>query len=201
VNPFLPDAVQQLVRLFSRFPSIGERSALRLVLFLLRQSESFREQLSMVLRRLGEEVGFCPDCRALSNDGEPCVICKNEERDGNSVCIVESVADLIAVEQSGQFSGRYHVLHGVLSPMKGIGPEEIGLSELDTRVASQGVQELILATNMSVEGEATAAYVAEYFAGTGVRVTRIAAGIPMGGNLEFLDGLTIGNAFRERRAL
>lgn len=199
MNPFLPDAVQQLVRLFSRFPSIGERSALRLVLFLLRQSESFREQLSMVLRRLGEEVGFCPECRALSSDGEPCIICRNPERDATSICIVEGVADLIAVEQSGQFKGKYHVLHGVLSPMKGVGPDEIGLPELSSRVSADGISELILATNMNVEGEATASYIAEVFATTGVRVTRIAAGIPMGGNLEFLDGLTIGNAFRERR--
>jgi recombination protein RecR len=201
VNPFLPDAVQQLVRLFSRFPSIGERSALRLVLFLLRQHESFRAQLSMVLNRLGDEVGFCPICRALSNEGEPCVICRNPEREAGSVCLVEGVADLIAVEQSGQFTGRYHVLHGVLSPMKGIGPDEIGLSELSSRVSTEEIDELILATNMSVEGEATAAYIGEFFADRGVRITRIAAGIPMGGNLEFLDGLTIGNAFRERREL
>jgi len=201
VEPFLPEAVRQVVRLLARFPSIGERSALRLALFLLRQPTTFREQLAAVLGRLGDEVGFCPLCRNLSDADRACPICENPERDPHQLCVVEGVADLIAIEHSGQFSGRYHVLHGILSPMKGVGPRDLGLPELEARVRRQGVTEVILATNMSVEGEATANYVADLLTPTGVRVTRIAAGIPMGSTLEFLDGMTIGNALRERRDL
>jgi recombination protein RecR len=199
VEPFLPEAVRHTVRLLARFPSIGDRSALRLALFLLRQPASFRDQLAAVLTRLGDEVDFCPECRNLSDAGRSCPICENPERDTHQLCVVEGVADLIAIEHSGQFQGRYHVLHGVLSPMKGVGPRDLGLPELEARVRRHGVAEVILATNMSVEGEATASYVADLLSATGARVTRIAAGIPMGSNLEFLDGMTIGNALRERR--
>jgi recombination protein RecR len=199
MEPFLPDSVRQAVRLLARFPSIGERSALRLALFLLRQPATFREQLAAVLGRLGDEVGFCPDCRNLSDAGRPCPICESTARDPAQLCVVEGVADLIAIEHSGQFQGRYHVLHGVLSPMKGVGPRDLGLPELEARVKRLGLAEVILATNMSVEGEATASYIADLLGETGARVTRIAAGIPMGSALEFLDGMTIGNALRERR--
>ncbi len=201
MEAFLPEAVRQAVRLLARFPSIGERSALRLALFLLRQPATFREQLATVLGRLGDEVSFCPQCRNLSDAGRPCPVCESPSRDPHQLCVVEGVADLIAIEHSGQFQGRYHVLHGVLSPMKGVGPRDLGLPELEARVRHLGVTEVILATNMSVEGEATAAYVADLLSETGARVTRIAAGIPMGSSLEFLDGMTIGNALRERRDL
>jgi recombination protein RecR len=201
VDPFLPTEVQRLVRLLSRLPSIGERSALRLALYLLRQPDTFREQLGEVLQVVGQSVAFCPRCRNLSPREEPCVICTSEVRDDQVICVVEGIPDLIAVEHSGQFRGRYHVLHGVLSPMRGVGPEELGLPLLHDRVASTGAQEVILSTNMNVEGEATASYVAALLSDLPARVTRIAAGIPMGGTLEFLDGMTIGNAFRERREI
>jgi len=200
VDPFLPEPIRHLVRLLSRFPSIGERSALRLALFLLRQPGSFREQLGDLLTRVGDEVGFCPVCRGLSEAGSLCPLCADPQREPDTICVVEGVADLIAVEHSGQFGGRYHVLHGVLAPLKGTGPADLGVDELVVRVQREGVREVVVATNMSVEGEATAAYLAHCL-GPDVRVTRIAAGIPMGGTLEFLDGLTIGNAFRERRPI
>jgi recombination protein RecR len=201
VDPFLPPSLQQLVRILARFPSVGERSALRLALFLLRQAPDFRAQLGDLLTRVGSEVGFCPRCRNLSALDAPCALCANPQRDASQMCVVEGIPDLIAIEHSGQFHGLYHVLHGVLSPMKGVGPDQLGVAELASRVRREGVVEVIVSTNMSVEGEATAHYLAQVLAATGVKVTRIAAGIPMGGNLEFLDGMTIGNALRERREM
>lgn len=195
-----PAPIQRLVTAFRKLPGIGEKSATRLAFFLLGAPESVSAELSEAMRRLKQEIVLCETCFDLT-DVSPCAICRSPERDASSVCVVEEPADLAAIERSGRFSGRYHVLGGALSPIDGVGPGELRVAELEKRVAAGGIQELILATNPTAEGDATAHYLADRLRGTGVRLSRIAYGMPMGGDFEYADHVTVGHSLLNRRRI
>jgi len=193
-------AIAELADLLARLPGIGRRSATRLAFHLLKANPEY-------VRRLGESVGALHDrvkrCAICANigDDDPCAICADGARAGRAICVVEGVPDLWAIEEAGTFHGRYHVLHGLLKPIDGIGPAELNLATLADRVAREGVEEVIVATRPSVEGEATALLVKQTLAGLGVRVTRIASGVPHGSELEYADGRTLIRALDDRREL
>jgi recombination protein RecR len=193
----LPIALEKLVSLLARLPGIGERSATRLAFFILSQPESYARDLSGALVELVTRVRFCVDCHMVS-EAERCAICEDPTREKTLVCVVEGIADLLAFERSGAYHGLYHVLHGVLAPLRGVGPDELRLANLRSRVELLGATEVIVATSSDVEGEATALYLLRHLAPTGVRVTRIATGVPMGGELEYVDATTLSRALRGR---
>jgi recombination protein RecR len=195
-----PASIRQLIRLLARLPGIGEKTAERLALHLLYASNHLVEELARSILDVKQKVRLCSRCFSLS-DGELCPICSNPARDGSVVCVVEQPGDMAALEKSGSFNGVYHVLSGVLSPMNGVGPDDIRVRELMDRVAAGGVREVVLATGTSVEGEATAAYIAGRLAAIPVSVTRIASGVPMGGDLKYVDQVTLKKAMESRRAL
>ena len=190
--------VERLVAALKRLPGIGEKSATRLAFFLLGAPEAVSQELSEAIARLKREIVLCEECFDLT-DTSPCVICRDEKRDPALLCVVEEPADLAAVERSASFHGRYHVLGGALSPIDGVGPEELRLAELEQRVRKGEVREVILATNPNVEGEATAVYLARALTAKGVKVTRLAQGLPAGGDLEYTDDLTLRRALEGRR--
>ena len=195
-----PAPIQRLVAALRKLPGIGEKSATRLAFFLLGAPESVSVELSEAVRRLKQEIVLCETCFDLS-DVSPCAVCRNPERDASLVCVVEEPADLAAIERSGRFSGRYHVLGGALAPIDGIGPGELRVAELEQRVAAGGILELILATNPTAEGDATAHYLADRLRGRGLRFSRIAYGMPMGGDLEYADHVTVGHSLSNRRRM
>lgn len=192
--------IDELIVALRRLPSVGPKTAQRMALHLLERDRSGAENLAQALLKAVESVGQCRSCRNLTEQ-EQCNICKNMRRDQTILCVVESPADVIALEQSGQFSGTYFVLFGRLSPIDGIGPKEIGLDLLEQRLAQEEVQELIIATNPTMEGEATAHYISERAKARNVRVTRIAHGVPLGGELEYIDGGTLAHALNSRREI
>ncbi len=181
-------------------PGVGPKSAQRMAFHLLERDRPGARELSRSLAEAVEQVGHCHECRMLTED-KLCEICGNGKRDASILCVVESPADVVAVEQSAGFGGRYFVLMGHLSPLDGIGPDELGLDLLVARFESGEVKEVVLATNPTVEGEATAQYIAELAAERGVAATRIAHGVPIGGELEYVDGGTLSHAFAGRRPL
>jgi len=183
-----------------RLPSIGEKSATRLAFFLLGAPDTLVQELADSLARLKQDTVLCERCFNLT-DKSPCSLCRDERRDSTLICVVEEPADLVSVERSGGFSGHYHVLGGVLSPIDGIGPEDLRISELEQRVSSAGVREVIVATNPNAEGDATAHYIAERLKASGVLVSRIACGMPLGGDLEYADHVTVGRSLDNRRPL
>jgi recombination protein RecR len=187
----------RLVSLFKRMPGIGEKSAQRLALHVLRSDRSEIDELSRVLQEIKERVGLCEICANVA-EGPRCVVCSDARRTDEWICIVEQPQDVYVLERTGAFHGRYHVLHGVLSPLDGVGPDDLRLQPLPRRVREAGTQEVIVATNPTVEGDATALYVGQMLAGLGVRVTRLARGLPVGGSLEYLDEATLGRAFEGR---
>ncbi len=193
-------AVEEIVALLSRLPGVGRRTATRYAFHLLGEPPELARALGEGLLRLHERVRSCERC---GNWGEDvlCEICTDPRRDASLLCIVSRIQDLMAIERAGVFGGRYHVLPGLLAPLDGVGPECIPLDPLRRRVHEEGVREVVLATPLSVEGEATAHYVAEALGGAGVRVSRIASGVPLGGELEWTDRLTLGRAFEGRRSL
>lgn len=195
-----PASIRQLIRLMARLPGIGEKTAERLALHLLYASNHLVEELARSILDVKQKVRLCSRCFSLSDD-ELCPICSNPARDGSMVCVVEQPGDMAALEKSGSFNGVYHVLSGVLSPMSGVGPDDIRIRELIDRVGAGGVREVVLATGTSVEGEATAAYIAGRLATLPVSVTRIASGVPMGGDLKYVDQVTLKKAMESRRAL
>jgi recombination protein RecR len=196
--------VERLILELGRLPGIGERSAARLAFYLLKQARdsgveaSLAFDLSKALVEVVEQVGLCSDCFNLSST-EKCPICTDTRRDDALLCVVETVADLRAIESTGSFRGLFHVLHGVLAPLDGVGPEDLKLDALVERVATGGFEEVILGMNADVEGDATALYLARILGSTRARVSRLASGIPMGGELEYLDHATLGRALLERR--
>ncbi len=196
----LPPALEKLIILFSRLPGIGERSATRLAFFVLSQPNDYARSMAGVLDELHAEVRFCTECHMISK-ATLCTICLDPSRDRETVCVVEHVQDVLAFERSGAFKGLYHVLHGVLAPLKGIGPEALRLTNLPDRLEKLAPQEVILATNTGLEGEATALYVARRLAPFDLSVSRIATGIPMGGELEYTDHHTLSQALQGRRAI
>lgn len=193
-----PESIRNLIHHLSRLPGVGEKTAERLALHLLRAADASVDGLARSILEIKRKVRLCSRCFSLS-DHELCPLCSNPARDGSRVCVVEQPGDLVAVEKSGAFNGHYHVLSGVLSPMNGVGPDDIRVRELVARVAAGGVEEIVLATGTSVEGEATAVYIAERLAAFPVRVTRIASGVPMGGDLKFVDQVTLKRAMESRR--
>jgi len=183
-----------------RLPGIGEKSATRLAFFLLSAPDALVAELAEAIARMKQEIVLCETCFDLT-EVSPCALCRDEHRDPGVICVVEEPADRAAVERSGCFRGRYHVLGGVLAPIDGVGPEALRMAELEARVRSEEVQEVVLATNPNAEGDATAQYLAELLRPTGVRISRIAYGMPMGGDLEYADHVTVGRSLENRRRL
>lgn len=192
--------IERLVAQLRRLPGIGEKSAARLAFFLLGAPERQVHELADAIQRVKKDIVLCAECFDLT-DRSPCAICRDPERDASLVCVVEEPADLAAIERTGSYRGRYHVLGGALSPIDGIGPESLRLGELEARLARGGVAEVIVATNPNAEGDATAHYIAERLRGRGLAVTRIACGMPLGGDLEYADHVTVGRSLQNRRAL
>jgi len=192
--------IDRLVTSLKRLPGIGEKSATRLAFFLLGAPDSLVQELAESLARLKQDTVLCEQCFNLT-DKSPCAICRDERRDGLILCVVEEPADLVSVERSGGFSGHYHVLGGVLSPIDGIGPDDLRIAELEMRVRDSGVREVILATNPNAEGDATAHFIADRLQATDVAVSRIACGMPLGGDIEYTDHVTVGRSLQNRRPL
>jgi recombination protein RecR len=193
-----PDPIARLTQLLARLPGIGERTAQRLTYFLLRAPPEYPRELSEAIARVVSEVRLCSRCCTLTPQ-DPCTTCLDPRREDRQLCVVESVQDLLAVERTREFKGRYHVLHGALSPLDGIGPEQLKVRELLVRLETGGVEEVILATNPTVEGEATALYLARLLKPMRLKISRIAQGVPMGGDLEYADQVTLARALAGRR--
>ena len=197
---YYPASIQNLIKNISKLPGIGEKTAERLALHMLRGSRQEVEQLANSILNIKDKVRFCSRCFALS-DGDLCGLCSDPARDPSFLCVVEQPADMKAVEKSGAFHGMYHILSGALSPMNGIGPEEIRIRELISRVEKDQVKEVVLATGTNVEGEATASYIAQILEKYQIKVSRIASGVPMGGDLKYVDQVTLKRALETRHAL
>ena len=192
-------AIEELVAELAKLPGIGRKTAQRLTFFLLKQPADTADRLAEAIRRVRGRVTACGACGNLSEE-DPCPICRDPRRDAALLCVVEESADVGAIERAGRYRGRYHVLGGRLSPLEGVGPDQLRLEQLVARVANgSGVREVIVATNPSMEGEATATYLQQVLKPTGVRVTRIARGLPVGGDLEYADAVTIAQALSARR--
>lgn len=192
-----PPSILNLIQHLSKLPGIGEKTAERLAMHILRCPRKDAEQLAHSITELREKARLCSMCFALS-DTELCRICSNPERDATLLCVVEQPAEMVAVEKSGAFNGLYHILQGALSPMDGIGPDKIRIRELIERVRKGQVREIVLATNTNVEGESTASYIAEQLQNDPVKITRIASGVPIGGDLKFVDQVTLRRAMETR---
>ena len=193
-------ALAHLLAAFRRLPGVGPKTAQRMAFHLLERDRDGALDLSRALAGALESIGHCKRCRMLT-DGELCPICSNNQRDTSLICVVESPADVVAVEQSGGFRGRYFVLMGHLSPLDGVGPAELGIDALELLLGEDGVKELIVATNPTVEGDATAHFLGELATRRGVRASRIAHGVPVGGELEYVDGGTLAHALAGRRSI
>lgn len=198
--PLVPEAVERLVTEFGRLPGIGPKTAQRLAFHCLRTPADMTERLGATLQRLHQEVRPCARCFFIA-EAELCSLCGDPRRDQTVICVVEEALDVVAVERSGEFRGLYHVLGGALSPMDGVGPDELRIVELERRVAGGDVHEVVVATDPDVEGEATAFYLGERLASLGVVVSRLAHGLPAGADLEYADELTVARAFAGRRSL
>jgi recombination protein RecR len=198
--PAFSAPVQNLVDELGRLPGIGPKSAQRIAFHLLKVPSEDALRLAQAIVAVKERVTFCPRCFNVA-EGDLCIVCADDRRDPSVVCVVEDPRDVVAVEKTGGFSGRYHVLQGALSPIDGIGPDQLKIGELIARIEPEGISEVILCTNPNLEGEATAAYLARLLQPLGVRVTRIASGLPVGGDLEYADEVTLGRALEGRRVV
>jgi len=192
--------IDRLVHELSKLPGIGERTATRLAFFILKEPSEYARSLAGAITDVKERVRLCSRCMNIT-ESDPCSICIDPSRDDSSICVVEDPSDMLAVERTHAFRGRYHILHGALSPLDGIGPEDIKIAELLRRLEEGCAKEVIIATNSNVEGEATALYISRLLKPTGIKVTRLASGIPVGGDLEYVDPSTINRAFEERRLI
>ena len=195
-----PPSILNLIKHLARFPGIGEKTAERLALHILKMPRSNAEQLAHSITALKESIQLCSLCFALS-DSELCKICSDAGRDSATLCVVEQPGDMASIEKSGAFRGLYHILQGVLSPMNNIGPDEIHFKELMERVKSGHIREVVIATSTSVEGEATANFIADRLAQFEIKVTRIASGVPIGGDLKYVDQVTLQRAMETRHVL
>lgn len=193
----IAEPVSRLIEEFSKLPGIGPKTASRLTYYLLRAPAEQALALAEAIRNLKERTTFCSICYNISEESQ-CAICRNPERDRRIICVVEEPLDVLAIERTGEYHGLYHVLHGTLAPMEGIGPEDLKINELLARLAPGDVEEVILATNPNLEGEATAMYIARLLTSTGVKVTRLAHGLPVGGDLEYADEVTVRRALQGR---
>lgn len=196
----LPEPIQKLINAFERLPGIGPKSASRLALYLLRAPDEVAQQLAEALSGLKERTSLCPECFNITLAGrERCEVCDDPQRDSTLLCVVEEALDVLALERTGGFRGQYHVLNGVLSPIDGIGPDDIKIRPLLERVRQGEVKEVLVATNPSMEGDATALYLNQQLRPLGVRVTRLARGLPVGGDLEYADQNTLLRALTGRQ--
>ena len=192
--------IVRLIEELTRLPGVGAKTASRLAMHILRSSREDAENLARAILEVKEKIRLCSLCFNLT-DQDPCRICQDPRRDGEVICVVSGPEDLMALEKSGSFRGLYHVLHGVLSPLEGVGPKDLRIGELLSRLQGGKVKEVILATNPSVEGEATAQYLSQIIRPLGVRVTRIARGVPMGGDLQYIDQVTLSKSLENRSPL
>jgi len=198
----LPASIQSLITALERLPGIGPKSASRLAFYLLRASEDVAQDLSVALANLKINTAFCEECFNITEAGNPlCEVCESTKRDATLICVVEESLDVLALERTGGFHGKYHVLQGVLSPIEGIGPDDLKIKQLVARVANGGVKEIILATNPSMEGDATALYLRQQLEPMDVKVTRLARGLPVGGDLEYADQNTLLRALSGRQEM
>ncbi|BEP30433.1 recombination mediator RecR [Helicovermis profundi] len=195
-----PAPIEELIDEFSRLPGIGKKTAQRLAFFVVKDKKDSAIRLSEAIINVKNRIHFCEDCFNIT-DKDKCSICSNASRDRSVICVVEDSKDVIAIEKTREFKGLYHVLHGAISPMDGIGPEDIKLRELIIRIRDNEVNELILATNPTIEGEATSMYISKLLSQTDILVTRLAHGIPVGGDLEFADEVTLSKALEGRRKI
>jgi recombination protein RecR len=194
------DPIARLIQQLGKLPGIGEKTATRLAFHVLRAPEAYARELAAALVDVKEKIRLCSVCMNLTEQ-DPCALCSDARRDPHTVCVVAHPTDLIAIERTAGFRGRYHVLHGVLSPLEGIGPDDLHLRELLARLSKEPIAEVIVATSPNVEGEATALYLSKVVKPLGLRVTRIASGVPIGGELEYADGVTISRALEGRREM
>ena len=190
-------SIEKLIESFKKLPSIGEKTAIRLAFYILNASNEETNEFIKSIQDAKANLKFCSKCFNIS-DTDPCPICSNPSRDQSKICVVEDVKDVVAMEKTHEFKGLYHVLHGSISPMDGIGPDDIKIKELLARLMDGTVKEVILATNPRVEGEATSMYIAKLVKPMGIKVTRIAHGIPIGGDIEYTDEFTLGKALEGR---
>ena len=193
-------SIEKLIESCERLPSIGHKTAVRLAFHMLDLSKEETEEFINSIINAKEKLKYCSNCYNIS-DTDPCPICSSPKRDNSVICVVEDVRDVMAMERTHEFKGVYHVLHGTISPMNGIGPEDIKIKELLNRIANNDIKEIIIATNPRVEGEATAIYLSKIIKPLGIKVTRIAHGIPVGGDLEYTDEVTLSKALEGRREL
>ncbi len=191
------DSIEKLIEEFSRFPGIGKKTAQRMAFFVLKQRKEEAEALAQSIVDVKSKVSYCSVCFNIT-ERDPCSICKGEKRDRSIVCVVEEANDVAALEKTNQYKGLYHVLGGVLSPLDGVGPDDLKIKELLSRLKGKTVKEVIIATNPSTEGEATAIYLSKLIKPLGIKVTRIARGLPAGGDLEYADQTTLANALEGR---
>ncbi|GEM05960.1 MAG: recombination mediator RecR [Bacillota bacterium] len=197
---YYPEPISKLIDSFTKLPGIGPKTAVRLAFFVLNMKEDDVLDFAKALVNAKRELTHCSVCGHIT-DQDPCQICSDHTRDDSVICVVQDPKDVIAMEKMREFNGRYHVLHGAISPMDGIGPEDINVPDLIKRLKDDKVEELILATNPNVEGEATAMYISRLVKPSGIRITRIAHGLPMGGDLEYADEVTLSKALEGRREL
>jgi len=190
----------RLIDELSKLPGVGPKTAQRLAYHILRASNGDAESLAAAVRSVKTDLRYCGTCFNIA-ESDPCAVCESDERDHRLVCVVEEPLDVLAIERTNLFRGVYHVLHGAISPVNGVRPDDLRIKELGARVRRGGIEELILATNPNLEGEATAMYIAQSIGDTPVKVTRLARGLPMGGDLEYADELTVGRALEGRRAI
>jgi len=195
-----PPSLERLIEQFSKLPGIGQKSATRLALHILKSKSELAENLAKSLLEVKDKIKFCSICFNLT-DHDICSICRDINRANGVICIVEGPGDQLAIEESGIFKGRYHVLHGVLSPLDGMGPEDLKTGELLARIEKEEIKEVILATNPTAEGEATASYLAKILQDKDLKITRIALGVPMGGDLKYMDSMTLRHSINSRISL
>ena len=194
------DAIGRLIQELNKLPGIGPKSAQRLAFYLLRSPQEQAERLAAAILTLKQQIKLCSVCCNLT-DSDPCALCQNEQRDRSIICVVEQPQDIIAIEHTGVYKGLYHVLHGAISPTEGVGANDVRIRELTVRMNNGSVREVILATNTNLEGEQTAMYLNQLLAPLGVKVTRLARGLPFGAELEYADDATLTRAFEGRREL
>ncbi|HTG70659.1 MAG TPA: recombination mediator RecR [Candidatus Udaeobacter sp.] len=197
---YYPEPIAKLIDAFTRLPGIGPKTAARLAFHVLRMKEDDVIDFAKALVSVKRNLFYCSVCCNIT-DTDPCRICQDKSRDNSVICVVQDTKDLVAIERMKDFQGQYHVLHGAISPMEGIGPDEIRIAELLRRLSDERIQELILATNPNIEGEATAMYLSRLIKPFGIRITRIAHGLPVGGDLEYADEVTLSKALEGRREI
>jgi recombination protein RecR len=197
---YYPESIRKLIKNLSKLPGIGEKTADRLAMHILRAPRREANHLAHSIMEVKEKIRLCTMCFSLS-DAEICNICRDRNRNSSILCVVEQPADMVAIEKSGAFTGLYHILEGVLSPMDGVGPDNIRIKELISRIAQGKIQEVVLATSTNIEGESTADYIAQRLGNYPVKVTRIASGVPIGGDLKYVDQVTLKTAMKSRHPI